>query len=495
MPGTFFGLEIGRRGLQYSRGALDITSHNLANASTEGYSRQEAVAVTTDPFTTPGIDSSVNPGQLGTGVTSSMIRRIRDEYMDPLVRKTNTYRYYWEDQINVFSRVEACFAEPASSGISDQLTEFFKGWMDLNNNPQDPGVKASVTEMGVQLASMMTYTYKQLTDVEESVLKTKANDNPPPAKVVDSGQLNDQVADINDLLVKIKDITEKIIQVYRVGQQPNDLLDRRDLYLDELAQFGPLEVVRNTVGGVPTGEISVSFFGRTVMNFSDPTDPAFTPARFYLQINDGSADPALEGHVELREAALGLVADLTAQCGNTGTGGSLLGLEKARQDILGFKDTLNAMAENLRDKIYSKNNTAPPAGVPDFFLGSLEGGDFGVNPAIISDPSALEGAKAGLIADIRNEKMDSDRQYTLEECYGMLVSDVGNKAEGVDGMAANQQAIQEQMYNLRESVSGVSVDEELTRMVQFQYGFQASSRVVTMMDQLLDEIINRLKPL
>ncbi|MCL6612879.1 MAG: flagellar hook-associated protein FlgK [Peptococcaceae bacterium] len=492
MPGTFFGLEIGRRGLQYSRRALDITSHNLANANTEGYSRQEAVAVTTDPFTRPEIDSSASPGQFGTGVTSSMIRRIRDEYMDPLVRKTNTYRYYWEDQINVFGRVEACFAEPASTGIQDQLTEFFKGWMNLNNNPQDPGVKASVAEMGVQLASMMTYTYKQLTDVQENVLKTSGS---PPAVAVAGGQLADQVERINELLVKIEDITEKIIQVYRVGQQPNDLLDRRDLYLDELARFGPLEVTQNTVGGLPTGEIRISFFGQQVMDFADPTDPVFTPASFSLQINDhGSADPA-DWHVELHEAALGLVADLTAQCGDTGTGGSLLGLEKSRQDIIRFKDTLDDMAVNLRDKIAAKNLTPPPAGVPDFFLGSLAGGDFGVNSAIVSDPSVMDGTKAGMIADIRNENMDAARPYTLEKCYGMLVADVGNKARTVDGMAANQQAVQEQMYNLRESVSGVSVDEELTRMVQFQYGFQASARVITMMDDLINEIINRLKPL
>ncbi|MCL4440001.1 MAG: flagellar hook-associated protein FlgK, partial [Firmicutes bacterium] len=147
---------------------------------------------------------------------------------------------------------------------------------------------------------------------------------------------------------------------------------------------------------------------------------------------------------------------------------------------------------NFRDKIKSKNNSPPPAAIKDFFMGSLETGNFAVNNAVVSNPDVIDGTKAALIAGIRKEDMDGSRKYTLEESYAMLITDVGNKASGTDGMAASQQAIQEQLRNLRESVSGVSVDEELTKMVQFQYGFQASARVVSMVDELLDVIINRM---
>jgi len=99
-----------------------------------------------------------------------------------------------------------------------------------------------------------------------------------------------------------------------------------------------------------------------------------------------------------------------------------------------------------------------------------------------------------LIAAIRNEVISPAKNYTLQESYQLLITDVGNRAKGTDDMAAIQQAIQEQMDNLRESVRGVSVDEELSKMVQFQYGYQASARVVSMMDELLDTLINRMNP-
>ncbi|MCL5056548.1 MAG: flagellar hook-associated protein FlgK [Actinobacteria bacterium] len=478
MPGTFFGLEIGRRGLQTHQRALDVTGHNLANASTEGYTRQEAVFTQTDPYTAPDLNSPATPGQLGSGITTSIIRRIRDEYMDPQFRRSNSDRYYWEDQISIFKRVEASFAEPASSGIEDQLVEFFKGWQNLNNNPQDPGVKASVKEMGVQLASLMTYTYNQLTDIQESIIK------PGTLPAVESGQMKDQVARVNDLFTQIQNLTSDIMKIYRVGQQPNDLMDKRDLLLDELSKFGPLTVAHKTDSGKPTGEITMTFFGMTI------TSVPRQQTTLSLRIND---EPGPEnGHLELQENSKGKVIDLTAEIDNYQKGGSLLGLEKARQSIIGFKGNLDYMAVNLRDKIREKNNTPPAAGIPDFFMGSLAKGNFAVNNAVVSDPNIIDGTKASKIAGIRHENMDPSRNYTIEQSYGLLTTDVGNKARGTDGMAANQQAIQEQMYNLRESVSGVSVDEELSKMVQFQYGYQASARVVSMVDDLLDVLINRM---
>lgn len=479
MPGTFFGLEIGRRGLQTHQRALDVTGHNLANASTEGYTRQEAVFTQTDPYTAPDLNSPATPGQLGSGITTSMVRRIRDEYMDPQLRRSNSDRYYWEDQIGIFKRVEASFAEPASSGINDQMVEFFKGWQNLNNNPQDPGVKASVKEMGVQLASLLTYTYNQLTDIQESVVK------PGTLPAVESGQIMDQVSRVNDLLTQIQNLTADIIRIYRVGQQPNDLMDKRDILLDQLSKFAPVTVAHKSENGKPTGEITMTFMGATI------TTVPRVNSNFFLKINDQEGPEY--GNLELHENSLGKVIDLTAQAGNTIMGGSLLGLEKSRQSIISFKATLNDIVVNLKEKIYAKNNTPPASVTLDFFAGALTTGDFVVNRAVVSNPNIIDGTKAASIAGIRNENMSTDKDYTLEESYALLSTDVGNQAKGTDDMASIQEAIQEQMNNLRESVSGVSVDEELTKMVQFQYGYQASARVVSMIDELLDVVINRLK--
>ncbi|MCL5935788.1 MAG: flagellar hook-associated protein FlgK [Firmicutes bacterium] len=474
MPGTFFGVEIGRRGLQTHQKALDVTSHNLTNSSTEGYTRQRAVFTQTDPYTSPELNSSANTGQLGSGVTTSMIDRIRDQYLDPQVRKATTDRYYWEDQIDIYKRMESCYAEPASSGISEQIVDFFKNWMELNNNPQDAGVKASVMEYGVQLATQMSYTFNQMTYIQESII------TPGTSTDVASGQIKDQVERINDLLTQIQNYTEGIMKIYKVGQQPNDLLDKRDLLLDELAQYGSLDVEYATENCIATGEITMNFLGVNITTV--PRDDK----TFSLQINSTS------GNIELHEASQGLVVDLSAEKDNTELGGSLLGLENARQSIIAFKDTLDDIAVNLREKIIEKNSDLPAASITEFFTGSLADGNFQVNSQIVNNSSLIDGTKAGDIASINDEEMDADRTYTLEECYALLTTDIGAKAAGADGMAATQQAIQEQMYNLRESVAGVSVDEEMANMIQFQYGYQGSARVVSMMDELLDYLINRM---
>lgn len=464
MPGTWFGLETARRGMKLNQYALDITGHNLANASTTGYSRQEAVITATDPYTLPDMNTNpVTPGQIGTGVEVSSIRRVKDQYLDNNVRRSTTDSAYWNDQISVLQRTEASFAEPASEGINDRITSFFTSWMDLNNTPQDPGVKAAVAQAGDSLASMMTYTYNQLSDVQNSVAMIDST----PA--VTGGMISDQVNEANDLLVQIRNLTDSIKRVYDVGQQPNDLLDKRDQALEELSKFGPVGVSFETVGGKPTGELaSLTFFGVDVRT-ADPATLGLTTDGDTITLTAYGSD----------------VINLTDNNLDTSKGGSLLGLERARQNVIDYKEKLNDIALNMQSMI---------AGVGiDFFAGDLVTGDFAVNTGIMEDPSTIDGTLAGSVADLRDSQIDPiDKPYTFEQYYSLLVTQVGGNAANASDMADNQTAIKQQITGLRDSVSGVSTDEELTKMMQFQFGFQASARVINVLDEMLDLLINGL---
>lgn len=472
MPGTWFGIETARRGMKVHQHALDITGHNLANASTPGYSRQEAVIGATAPYTNPSLDSSVTPGQFGTGVGVESIRRIKDEYLDHQVRRAATDTAYWEDQISVLQRAEASFAEPASSGIGDKIVDFFKAWQDLNNSPQDPGVKASVAQLGDELASLMSYTYNQLTDVQNSVAVIDTT----PA--VTGGSLKQQVERANDLLVQIRNLTDSIKRVYSLGQQPNDLLDKRDQLLEELSHFGPLTVTFETVNGKPTGDFAeLKMFGVDLKPAAGTT----------LDLTTDGTKITLKAYGTID------VVNLTDNCNDTNQAGSLLGLERARQSLIDFKSRLEDLAVSMRDKIAAVNNQPPAASYPNFFVGDLSSGNLGVDPALLSNPGLIDGTKAKDIANLRGEEIDPvNKPYTFEEYYSLLLTEVGGSTKSTDDMAANQSAISKQLTALRDSVSGVSVDEELTRMLQFQYGFQASARMINTLDEMLDVIINRL---
>ncbi|SHK30738.1 flagellar hook-associated protein FlgK [Desulforamulus aeronauticus] len=494
--GTWLGLETSRRGVAVHQNALDITGQNLANASTPGYSRQEAVIRTTDPYTNPTLNSSCTPGQFGTGATVDYIRRIKDEYLDNNVRKANTDSGYWEDQIAVLQRAEACFAEPANDGTSKKIVEFFKSWMDLNNNPSDLGVKSAVVELGHTLATLMKANYNQLDSIERSVATISGT-------TVESGMLVDQVTRINTILTEIGSVTKSIQRVYEAGQQPNDLLDRRDVLLEELSHYGPVQINDGSTKGQPNGALEVKFFGETVFK-DDGSEAVVTLEKLSLSYD-----------VVNKEIRLGLSAtksiNLTKKeeipSGNKfGEFGSLLGLENSRQIIMQQKIELNSIAVALRDSIKKSNETInttnPPLTNPypetvpthpDFFVGDLVNGDFGVKDVIRKDPGTnIDGSRARFIAELRDKDIPALKDNTFSDYYSLLVTQVGNGAKSADDMAGNQEAIKRQITNLRDSVSGVQTDEELTKMMQFQSGFQASARMITTINEMLDVIINRM---
>jgi flagellar hook-associated protein 1 FlgK len=468
MPGTWLGLETSRRGMMVQQRALDTTGHNLANATTQGYSRQEVVIIPTDAYSNPTWDSSVTPGQLGTGTDVNMIRRVINEYLDHQMRRTNTDTSYWEEQISVLERAEASFAEPSSEGIGDSIVDLYKGWMDLNNTPQDPGIKAAVVQLGDALATLMSYTYNQLEDVQNTVADITDVSGSPE---ITTGMQKQQVDRVNEILVQVRDLTVSIKKIYELNQQPNDLLDKRDQLLEELSKYAPVSVTYETrAGKPPTGEISQLTFMGVDLDLNCIGDETLS-----LSTDGDTVTLSIDG-TEL---------NLTDNRYDIAQGGSFLGVERARQDLIRFKAMLNDIAINLRDKISAQLGQ-------DFFTGDLATGDFAVNSELVDDPSQLDGTKAQLVSNTRGEDIDADRPYTIEEYFSILLTDLAGCVKGVNDMAANQAAIKKQITDLRDSVAGVSMDEELTKMLQFQYGFQASARMINALDGMLDVIINKL---
>jgi flagellar hook-associated protein 1 FlgK len=469
MAGTFFGLEIARRGMQVHQAALEITGHNLANASTKGYSRQEVIITASNPYTNPTMNSANTPGQLGTGAVVDNIRRIKDEYMDNNVRKAITDTAYWEEQISFLQRAEASFAEPAAAGIGQRIADFFKTWMDLNNTPQDPGIKSAVVELGDELASMMSFTYGQLDDIEKSIYS--------PA----DGKMRTQVDLLNSTLTEISQLTETIKKIYMVGQQPNDLLDKRDLLLEQLSTFGPVKVTFDTKDGKPTGDMTLTLFNQPI-DLGNIEEFSLSEENGEIKLDYGNTE----------------VINLTAKHDDSDQAGGLLGLEHTRQKLIHYKDMLNDMANTMKEEIEKINliddpaNGESPAAIPNFFTGTLEEGSFQVNQQLKDNPALLEGKKAQQIANLRDRDISTDKPFTIEEYFAMLVTDIGANAKSTDSVAGNQIAIRQQIEGLRDAVSGVAIDEELTKMIQYQYGFQASARMINTLDQMLDVVINRL---
>lgn len=226
MAGLFDTFTVAKRGMNVHQGALNTTSHNIANANTTGYSRQRAVIETTRPFGGTSKFDSAGPGQIGTGAHITTIQRIRDSFIDYQVRNETSKLGNYQVTSEFLSQVEDIFGEPSETGIQNQFSEFYAAFQELAKTPEKSSARTVALQKAAALASSLNDAYSQL-----------------EKKVSDAQELLQQnVTDINSILNQINELNQQISRVCAVGQTPNDLLDRRDNLLDQLSSKFGIEI-------------------------------------------------------------------------------------------------------------------------------------------------------------------------------------------------------------------------------------------------------------
>ena len=162
MAGLFDTFTIAKRGLSVQQGNINTSAHNIANASTPGYSRQRAVVETTRPFGgTSKFDSCV-AGQIGTGAQITTIQRIRNEFVDYQVREATGILGNSEVKADFLSKIEDILGETSDTGIQGLMSEFYKSLQSLTSAPEKTDVKSVVLQNALSLADTINYTYNQL---------------------------------------------------------------------------------------------------------------------------------------------------------------------------------------------------------------------------------------------------------------------------------------------------------------------------------------------
>ncbi|MCY6959545.1 flagellar hook-associated protein FlgK [Clostridium brassicae] len=220
MSGLFGTFNIGKRGLFAQQRAIDVTSHNIGNANTEGYSRQRAILETTRPFGMPSMDSQIGPGQIGTGVDVSTIQRVRDGFMDYQVRREKSTLGQYQARDKYLSEIESIFNEPSENGISNLIGKFFQSWDELSKQAANSNARTVVAQQSAALANELNHTYSQLEKVKEN-----AHDS-----------IKQTVFEVNGILERLDKLNQQIMSVKVSGMEPNDLMDQRDLLLDQLSE-------------------------------------------------------------------------------------------------------------------------------------------------------------------------------------------------------------------------------------------------------------------
>ncbi|MCX7984367.1 MAG: flagellar hook-associated protein FlgK [Bacteroidetes bacterium] len=446
-------LEVARRALMAHRIAMDTVGHNVANAETPGYTRQRVNLTATHPLRTP-------VGMLGTGVTVQTIERLREHFIDSQIRATNDALGKATAQQTILSQIEALLNEPSDYGLSNQLDAFFNAFQNLAVHPEESAYRNAVLQQGV----LISKTFHQY----DSTLKKLQNDVKSDIEV--------KLQTINTLAKKISELDVQIIQSRATGVEPNDLLDQRDYAIKELSNLVRVNVVEDSQGAV-----LVAIEGTVIASKSGYAELTARMNGSKIEIYSSDA-----------------VRPLLIQSGSLG------GVLEAYNSILPtYINKIHTLASALITSVNALHRqgyglgSPPPTGY-DFFSGT-NAFDIEVNQDLLNNSNLVAASGTGqtgdnsiaiAISQLRTTRILNGNSESIPQFYSSLVSDIGTAITAAEKLQTTQTLILKQLEVQRASVSGVSIDEEMTNMIRYQRAFDASARMVKTVDEMFQTILS-----
>jgi flagellar hook-associated protein 1 FlgK len=240
MRGTFFGIELGKRAIFAQRTGIDVTSHNIANANTEGYARQRAVLGATDSFTVPGFNAPVTAQQVGTGVDVTQIESLRNKFIDEKITKEQSTLEQKATADDLLKEIEAIFNEPGEATLRDQLDKFWASWEDLSINPSRAELRQNVTEQATTLVSIFQ-------DFDMRLRRLQGTPDHAFQGSIEN-QIEDTLKQVNSLGQQIGTLNIEIERVELANGKANDLRDKRQKLLEDLAKLINAETTIDSKG-------------------------------------------------------------------------------------------------------------------------------------------------------------------------------------------------------------------------------------------------------
>ncbi|GAB2545201.1 flagellar hook-associated protein FlgK [Gracilibacillus alcaliphilus] len=545
--GTFNGLQMAKRALHTQQAALYTTGHNIANANTKGYTRQRVNMEATAPYPAIGRNQAQIPGQIGGGVAAGSIERIRDSFVDKQYRQENNKVGYYQSRADMMSKMEAILNEPSEQGLGKVISEFWQSLQELSAHPEHSGARAVVKERANAVADAFHHIHTSLQQVRDNLRTEIDVDGTKVNSLVDQiNQLNAQIANIephgylpNDLYDERDRLIDELSQYVDIkvdyrkstgGPSPlaegivtiSLITDQNNI---ENGNGDPIKLVDGSLGIKPGSEEAVKHV------FSAFDDNNNVQAFFFA-----SPDPTLSKEEQLAD----LVADYGNQvhiyADNFDVQGKLKSLMEGAGYLSGFeyggaageaKGTYNQMLDDL-DKFVAAFVTEFNAVHRQGFTlesdenGPMQGGDFftgttaatiAVSDEIDGNPDLIAASKSGAegdgshaseLANIYSKRVENylsydpndpdqlDAKVSLKSFFEGLIGEMGVNAEEANRMRNNSEILRQQVEETRHSISSVSLDEEMTNLIQFQHAYNAAARSMTAVDEMLDRIINNM---
>jgi flagellar hook-associated protein 1 FlgK len=451
-------LNTGREALLAQQLAMEILGHNTANVNTAGFSRRR-VELTTAPASVSG-----NGWIYGSGVAVENIGRIRDAVLDKQFRVTNSILGYWTQCEDSSQKVEEVFNEFGDGAISDNLQAFWDAWQDLANDPESLATRTNLVTRAQTLASSLNRVHDGLIAKRQELDDT----------------LVQQVNDVNQITAEIATLNVQIVNAEVDGGEASDLRDRRDLLLDKLSGYLSISTHEQEDGAVNVylgGQILVQVDHAEALGLAASSDENMTLHRVVWQ---GSGQAVNLGDGSLK-------ATITAR-------------DQTIPEALAKLDTFAlTLAQEVNSRHVTGYGLTGTNGINFWNPDTTGAGDIAVDASIIADPRLIATASTAdspgdnsialLIGQLQTEHVLDGGISSLGTYYTNLVAGIGS----LSSAATEQRTTEESAVNLleqrRQSVSGVSMDEEMTNLIMVQKSYEAAAKVISTVDEMIQTVL------
>lgn len=484
MPGLNAGLYVGLSGIQAQQAALNVVGNNISNVNTPGYSRQQADLTTNQALESAGVF-------YGTGVTLSAVQGVRDQFLDLQLYRQTALSSGAQTRYTALNAISPTLADSGTTGLAAQIQSFFQGFQDLAARPEDTSLRTNLVGQAQNMISTMQSQYQMLTGQQATA---------------DQG-VQSLVGQINTLTAQIAQLNTVVSSETSPGSR-NDARDQRDALTTQLSQLVGINVNQDSNGQYQItldsgGAVLVSGSTQYQMTASSTSS---TTGFHLVQVNEG-----------------GTTVDVTSSIRN-GTLGAQLDL---RDNVYaGYENQLNQLAAGIASQVnlqhqqgYALDGTTtglnfftgdPTTGLPPgaTSANSYQGAvmNLSVNSAIVNDPSLI--AAAGPLAtpgDNTNANALANLQFTggtnaaglvlgspFSTVVSSFVSKVGTDTQSWNVQSTTQQNLVTALQSQRDSVSGVDLNEEAASLMTLQQGYQASTRFLSVINQLMNQLVTTL---
>ncbi len=547
MASTFFGLNVAYSGLTANQMALNTVSHNIANANTPGFSRQRLTLYAENPDTFPSA-----PGTIGKGVRMDNVQQIRDEFLDEKFRGETTKLGEYSALSSTYMTIEAIVNEPSDSGITTVMDEFFSALHELNKAPESLTTRALVRQRGIALqeaigglseslqkeqanldfeievvAGQINGYAKQLADINRTIYSTELNGQT-------ANDLRDQrnlILDELSELVEINyyedtagrfyvDVTGRslVSHVDYDQLEVTERLDRNNQY--DIDRLNDLEWESGSTFATTGGKL------KALIDMRDNVDGEQKGIPYYVDKLNEFADTMVTEMNRVHKSGYDLngdtginmftinnmttadYEDYLISSGFEGTAGQDVSSQVTAGTDPSFTDEKNN--ELIHDNITAilDNNPQYEGKSVKFVQGKylvvdrIEASQMTISKDIETDLDKIsasatpegspgDGGNALAIAEVRHNT-GLYAWGSPDDFLKSLISNLGVDAQDAIRNKDNEGVLLKQIDFNRQGIMGVSLDEEMTNMIKFQQSYNASARLMNVMDEMIDLVVNRL---